>query len=178
MSTHRDLVAQGQQSLQQAGWQRAKDIFEQALHEQDTPEAHDGLGLALWWLNHVAAAHEQRTLAYLGYKASGDHQQAAYIAAWLAREQLFLRGNTSAMLGWFARAESLLEGDAENLARGWLDIYRATMTASIQALKETAQRVTALARRLRQPDLETFALANTGYAIISMGRVGSRHGED
>ncbi len=87
----------------------AKKQFESALNEIDSPEAHDGLGLALWWLNDISTSHEQRTLAYLGYKSIGNLPKAARLAAWLAREQVFLRANVSAMNGWFGRAFRLLE---------------------------------------------------------------------
>ena len=171
MPSYLEFIAQGQEALIRADWSQAKTSFEHALSERETPEGHDGLGLALWWLNDVIAAHEQRTQAYLGFKTGGNFQRAAYLAAWLAREQVFLRGNTSAMLGWFARAESLLEEDRESAARGWLDIYRATMVAPIEALKETALHMVQLARRIYNADLEAFALVNAGYAEISLGHV-------
>ncbi len=171
MPSYPEFIAQGKDALSRADWAQAKTFFEHALRERDTPEGRDGLGLALWWLNDVNAAHEQPTQAYLGFKNGGNIQRAAYLAAWLAREQVFLRGNTSAMQGWFARAESLLEGDWESPARGWLDIYRATMLAPIEALKEIALHIVHLARRLNHADLEAFALVNAGYAEISLGHV-------
>jgi len=97
------IVSIGQSALANAKWEDAKEQFESALMESDSPEAHDGLGLALWWLNEIPESHEQRTLAYRGYKSSGDLPKAARLAAWLAREQVFLRANVSAMNGWFAR---------------------------------------------------------------------------
>lgn len=171
MNSYDELLSQAQAAFGRADWKQAKSCYEDALAQRDTPAARDGLGLALWWLNEIGAAHQQRTQAYLDFKQSGDYQKAAFLAAWLAREQVFLRGNTSAMLGWFARAESLLEQDQDSSARGWLDIYRASMVSSPAALKETALRVIQFARRLSQPGLEAFALVNAGYAEISLGRV-------
>jgi tetratricopeptide (TPR) repeat protein len=127
--------------------------------------------MALWWLNEVSAAHEQHTRAYLGYKERGDRRRAAYLAAWLAREQVFLRANVSAMHGWSARAESLLQGDRESVERGWVDVYRATMTASVEELETITLYVVDLARRFHDEDLEVFALVNAGYACIALGRV-------
>ena len=63
----------------------SKKHFEGALLESDSPEARDGLGLALWWLNDISGSHEQRTQAYLGYKSNGNLPKAARLAAWLAR---------------------------------------------------------------------------------------------
>jgi len=67
-----DTISAGQSVLAKANWLEAKKQFENALKELDTPEARDGLGLALWWLNDISASHEQRTLAYLGYEANGN----------------------------------------------------------------------------------------------------------
>src|SRR5215217_8271828 len=100
-------IAAGQAALTIGDWHAARIAYEALLSEQDSPEAHDGLGIALWWLNDIARAHEQKTAAYLGYKQHGNHRRAALIAAWLAREQVFLHGNTRAMNGWFARAGRL-----------------------------------------------------------------------
>jgi hypothetical protein len=34
-----------------ADWLNARSVLEAALQQDDTPEAHDALGVALWWLN-------------------------------------------------------------------------------------------------------------------------------
>ena len=39
---------------------------------------------------------------------------------WLAREQVFLHANVSAMKGWFARAERLLGDAGPCVEAGWL----------------------------------------------------------
>src|SRR5215510_1280407 len=123
-------ISLGQLALENAKWEEAKKQFENALKESDSPEVHDGLGLALWWLNDISASHEQRTLAYRGYKANGNLPKAARLAAWLAREQVFLRVNISAMNGWFTRAFHLLDEMSPCAEVGWVKIYRASMTAS------------------------------------------------
>jgi len=171
MNIQSSQLSEGQTALKKADWRKAKAYFDAALKEKETPEARDGLGMALWWLNEVSAAHEQRTRAYLGYKERGDRRRAAYLAAWLAREQVFLRANHSAMQGWFARAESLLVDAGECVERGWVDIYRATMTATIEELENIALHVVDLARRFHDADLEVFALVNAGYACVALGRV-------
>jgi ATP/maltotriose-dependent transcriptional regulator MalT len=169
--SHPQAAQAAQAALHAAQWQQAKALFEAALAEQDTPEVRDGLGLALWWLNEVSAAHEHRTRAYLGYKQRGDARRAAWLAAWLAREQVFLRANASAMNGWFARADRLLADQGPCAERGWVDVYRASMTASPQALEQTAQTAIGLARDFADPDLEAMAIAFTGMARVALGRV-------
>jgi LuxR family transcriptional regulator, maltose regulon positive regulatory protein len=136
----------GYAALRRADWDTARVAFTAALAEGTSPEAHDGLGLALWWLNEIGAAHHHRTQAFLGYQQAGNLRRAGWLAAWLAREQVFFRGNVSAMNGWFARAERLLAELGPCPEQGWLDLYRATMSASPAVLRETAQRTAALAR--------------------------------
>ncbi len=79
----------GYAALRRADWATARAAFTTALAEMASPEAHDGLGLALWWLNEIGAAHHQRTQAFLGYQQAGNLRRAAWLAAWLAREQVF-----------------------------------------------------------------------------------------
>lgn len=173
MTNVENALAAAQAALQAADWQNARAHFETALRQRqsDTPEAHDGLGLALWWLNDVSAAHEHRTRAYLGYKERGNLRRAAWLAAWLAREQVFLRANTSAMNGWFARADRLLVEAGPCVERGWVELYRVSMTATPQALEETAQAAINLAREFRDADLEALAIAFVGMARVALGRV-------
>ena len=44
----------GQRALDEARWDTAREAFESVLGEQETPEALDGLGLALWFLGDVS----------------------------------------------------------------------------------------------------------------------------
>lgn len=160
-----------QEALHTANWHLARTHFEAVLRDSESAEALDGLGLAHWWLNNIGAAHEFRTRAYLAYKARGDVRRAAWLAAWLAREQVFFRSNGSAMNGWFARAERLLADAAPCAERGWVSLYHATMTAPPAALEACAQNAAALARRFDDSALEALALANTGMARVALGRV-------
>lgn len=107
MHSYSESLEAGQLALKSARWTQARACFEAALRLCDTAEAHDGLGTALWWLNDLVASHDHRTAACMGFKQQGDVRRAGLIAAWLAREQVFLHGNVSAMNGWFAHAERL-----------------------------------------------------------------------
>ncbi len=159
----------GYAALRRADWEAARAAFTAALAEVASPEAHDGLGLALWWLNEIGAAHHHRTQAFLGYQQAGNLCRAAWLAAWLAREQVFFRSNVSAMSGWFARAERLLAELEPCPEQGWLDLYRATMTAPPALLRETAQRTAAHARTHGDTDLAALAIANVGMGAVAIG---------
>lgn len=165
-------IAAGHAALKAGGWAAARSAFEAALGGGgDDPAAHDGLGQALWWLNEIEAAHRHRTFAYLGFKKLGEVRRAASIAMWLAREQVFLNGNSSAMQGWFARAERLLRDEPLCPEQGWLALLRASMFAPHAELKQTAQRCLEIARQFNDTDLEVIALAFNGLAQVGLGRL-------
>ena len=171
-----DPLAAGWAALHSANWSRAKACFTAALQVADSPAAHDGLGLALWWLNEIPAAHAQRALAYAGFKQQGDLRRAAGIAAWLAREQIFLRGNRPAMQGWFARAERLLAEAGACPERGWYILLRASLLDAPADLERAAQQAITIAREFGDTDLETLALAFLGMARVAGGAVGAGMG--
>lgn len=166
-----DYVAAGRFALENAKWEEAKQYFEQALMESDSPEARDGLRLALWWLNDIGGSHEQCTQAYLGYKANGNLARAARLAAWLAREQVFFRANVSAMNGWFARALRLRDEMSECAETGWVNIYHASMTASPAGQEKAGMEAIEIARNYRDADLEAFSLAVMGSAMVSQTKI-------
>ena len=167
-----DSLTAAVQAMRAADWDTARNHYESALRQNDSPEARDGLGLALWWLNDIPAAHQQRTLAYNGYKARGDNGRAAMLACWLGREQLFLNANTSAMQGWFARAERLLAEGGFARERAWFRILYTSVVADVQELEIVAGEVSAAARVLGDVGLEAFALAFRGQALVMQGRLG------
>jgi ATP/maltotriose-dependent transcriptional regulator MalT len=171
MKDTQDHVAAGQAALKSAHWPAAKLQFETALQAADVPEAHDGLGLALWWLNDIRASHEQRAAAYVGYKKRRDYRRAARAAMWLAREQVFLSANYSAMKGWFARADRLLLDVEPCVEQGWLSLFHASLLAPPQGLEQAAQQALQTARQFDDPDLEAMALAFAGTARVTLGHV-------
>lgn len=170
-ATHDDLN-EGIAALHSAVWAKAKTAFERALRREETPEAHDGLGIALWWLNEIEASHHYRALAYKGFKAKGDIGRAAIIACWLGREQVFLRSNYPAMEGWFERAKQLIRQEGPGLEQAWVAIMQATMTASPADMVTLAAQTIAAARQFKDSDLEAFALALYGQALVGLGNVG------
>jgi hypothetical protein len=166
-----DQVAAGQAALAGADWRAARVAFAAALSEQESPELHDGLGIALWWLNAIEQAHQQRILAYQGYRQRGDLAQAALIATWLAREQVFLHGNASAMNGWFARAERLLAQAGPCREQGWFTLLRASMVATPEQMEQATIQALSIAHAYRDADLEAAGLAFGGQACVALGRV-------
>lgn len=164
-------IESGQAALATADWEGARQEFQSALAQLDSPEAHDGLGLALWWLNEIPAAHTHRSRAYVGYKQQGDLKRAAMLAVWLGREQVFLSANVNAMKGWFARAERLLEKVGPCIERAWFHLLRDSMLAPPLELERTAAETLDLARASDDVNLEALALAFGGIARVIRGHV-------
>lgn len=171
MEAWQESLVAGQSALDRADWLGARTHFETSLHYQANPEAHDGLGIALWWLNDISAAHHHRTLAYTGYKQKGDLRQAALIASWLAREQVFMHGNAVAMNGWFARADWLQRQIGPCLESAWCNMLKASMVEEPEGLEQIAGQTIEIARSYGDENLEAFALAFRGLAGVVRGRV-------
>lgn len=81
-----------------------------------------------------------------------------------------VRGNDAAANGWFARAESLLEGMDETIAHGWIAFERAPLSRDAGEREQLATAAIAVARRFGDADLEFDALALLGEAYVESGR--------
>jgi uncharacterized protein HemY len=58
-----DQLLEGRRALEAARWDAARAAFEAALAAEDTRDAHDGLGQALWFLGSVEEAIAARERA-------------------------------------------------------------------------------------------------------------------
>lgn len=166
-----DPVARGAAALHERDWEGARAAFEAALEEADTPEGHDGLGLALWWLRDVDAAIAHREQAYAAFRARGDLALALRVARWLATEYLEAVGNEPASRGWLARAEGLAEQLPDGPHGGWFALTRGRLRPNPADALEDAERAIAAGREHRDPDLEASGLALLGLGLVERGDV-------
>lgn len=166
-----DPVARGAAALGDREWADARSAFEAALDTADTPEAHDGLGLALWWLRDVDAAIAHREQAYAAFRARGDLALALRVALWLATEYLEAVGNEPASRGWLARAEGLVGDLPEGPHAGWFSLTRGRLRPDPADALEDAQAAIAAGREYRDADLEASAIALLGLALVERGDV-------
>ena len=60
------------EALQAGDWTRARDGFEAALADEESPDALAGLGTALWWLQEADRSLELRERAYAAYRRRGQ----------------------------------------------------------------------------------------------------------
>jgi DNA-binding CsgD family transcriptional regulator len=166
------LNRSGADALSSGDWDGARASFERSLALEESAEAQDGVGRALWWLGDPDGAIEHRERAFVLLKERGERRPAAGLAVWLAREHRSVYGNDAVASGWLARAERLLEGDTSSAERGWLFIARARRAASADDRLEQANAALSIATATGNADLEVGALAELGLAAIEHGQVG------
>jgi hypothetical protein len=113
-------MTDGRVALGRGDWQAAKEAFESTLHEGESPEALEGLGLAAWWLDLADIVFDARERAYRGYLERGDRAAAARMAVWIAWDSAAFRGEQAVANGWLQRARRLLEEHPGALENAWL----------------------------------------------------------
>ena len=165
----------GEEALRRGRWEEARTAFEAALAEEESPEALEGLGLALRWLEDFPRCFEMQERAYLLYREAGDARGAARLATRLGRDNLIVRADAAVASGWLARAERLLEDEGDCSERGWLSLRQGQI--ALYGLHDAAQAEhaalahAAAATRPRIPTSRWRAIALAGLALVRQGRV-------
>jgi DNA-binding CsgD family transcriptional regulator len=165
----------GREAAARGAWKEAREAFEAAIGEEETPEALEGLGATLGWLEDVPGAVKAREGAFRLYTERGDKRGAARMATALAVEFAANRGEFPVADGWFQRAARLL-GDLEpGPEHAWLKVWEASVRMHFQG--DTARgRVlavegAALARSLRLPEAEILSVGLEGLRLVDEGRI-------
>ena len=160
---------EGRRALEAARWEAAREAFESVLGEEETPEALDGLGLALWFLGDVSEGVAARERAVEGYARTGRYDDAARLAVWVSHQH-FVGGRASAARGWLARAERAAADAGMGAGQGWVAVERARHAETVEECAEHARRAMEIARETNADDLEVFAVSLLGRAEVSAGR--------
>lgn len=168
-----DLLAAGNSALATGDWAAARAAFESVLGTDDVPEARDGLGRALWWIEGPAPAVAERTRAYAGHRARGQDREAAHVALWLAHEYAVGLRNLAASNGWANRATHLLERLPEGPDHVRLELVRSERAGDALDARQHAKTALEIARRLGDTDLEITALGRLGLCEVRVGAVES-----
>lgn len=152
-------------------WQDARAAFEASLAQQETPEALEGLGRALWWLCEAreSARHSERAFAL--FRQAGDYVRACGVAIDLVVTYLINLGNAPAARGWLGRAERIGQQVEHHPLHGWLSLMRGYLTDDPQRARELLQRALQCARELGDLDLEMVALGDLGLNLVVQGEV-------
>ena len=164
----------GRAALNRGAWDAAREAFETALEDGETPEALEGLGWALFWLDRTEEALDIRERAFRIYRENRDLRSAARLAYGLAVDCLDLRGEAPAS-GWLDLARRLLEGMEAGPEHGWLALWEGHFALMYRSDTATARERGAVAlelgRKLGLLDLEMLARALEGLVLVAEGQV-------
>ncbi|MET0896257.1 MAG: LuxR C-terminal-related transcriptional regulator [Acidimicrobiia bacterium] len=169
----------------------ALSVVREALNRQDwsaalaaanasavsTPIEHaerdDLLASASWWLGRLDECIDARERAYRAYDELGEDRRAGQCAVWLW-EHHGMRGRPSAAAGWLRRARRSLEAEPDSVEHAALLLREAEVAhgrGDLDVALDLGQRVIALGRELRAPDIEAEALQTAARVLIDQGRV-------
>lgn len=165
-------LAGGLRALGGGQWKEARAAFETALAERESPEALDGLGMALFGLGEFDAAITAQERAFVGFRARGETRYPAVLAAyWLSFSYAAVRGNLAAASGWLERGKRLAEDSGDCPERGWVELSCALATADLDAKEGHVAAASAIAERFGDTDLMFDAMAYAGVCLVERGRV-------
>jgi DNA-binding NarL/FixJ family response regulator len=159
--------------LRKGDWRAAEDAARRLVEQEGSAEAYELLGLAGWWLSDIDTLFEAREHAYRLYLDRDDVRRAARIATWLDWDYRGFRGEPAVANGWLRRARRLLEGHHDSAEYGWLLLREADARLSQDALAAAASaaEAVALGQKHHNPNLEQFARAVEGLALVTAGQV-------
>jgi ATP/maltotriose-dependent transcriptional regulator MalT len=166
-----ERIDEGMRALESARFDDARAAFEAALAAEETPDARDGLGRALWFLGRIEEGITARERAFEGFVQSGRCDEAARSAVWVSH-QYAIAGRASAARGWLARADRALEGAGPCRGHGWVAVERARHAGTVEDSAAHAREAIAIAREFGATDLEAFALSVLGRAEVDAGHRG------
>jgi LuxR family maltose regulon positive regulatory protein len=155
-------------------WAKALACSERAVVSKETPEAHEGLSWAAWWLDDADIVFAARDRAYRLYKQRGNRAAAARMATWLACDELDFHGAYAVASGWLGRARRLLGELEPGPEHGWLAFfegYIASGAGNSDRAIELAVQAATIGRRLEVPDLEMLGLALEGATLVARAHV-------
>jgi DNA-binding CsgD family transcriptional regulator len=163
------LIGDGRAALATCEWVAARSAFERAAVIDETPEVSDGLGQALYWQGEYRRALALRERAYVGFHRRGEHRRAAMVAIRLAMLHGLIYGNATAVSGWLGHAQRNVERCDDCPEGGWVELFRACITADPQERAQRAELAMAVGRRHAVPGLEFDALGYLGKARVELG---------
>jgi class 3 adenylate cyclase len=161
-------------ALSRHAWREAYERFGEADAAGSlTPTDLESFAQAAWWCGHPDAAIRLRERAYAAYSQAADRRRAANVALQLFEDNSLKHSETVAA-AWLARAERFLAGDTESLEYGRLRFFRA-MKAMRESDPDTAitESRTALeiGERFGDRDLQAEALIVQGMSLVTKGEV-------
>lgn len=161
----------GPAALDPIDWATAQTTSEAAIAAGGGGEAYQGLAVALFWQNELDDALRAMERAYVIFRRRAEHGRAAWAALWLAGHFLRLKGNRAVASGWIAKCERLIALAAPSAETGRVILIRALASGDAAEIEKAAERAMEIARQFGDPDYEALALAYSGLALLSLGRM-------
>lgn len=163
----------GWNALGEGDWDRARDLFEGALAEEETPKVFEGLGWSGYFLDDGDLTIGSRERAYRAYRAQGDDSAAGRVASWLAADAIEFRGQEAVGNGWLQRAHSLLDPLPPGPDHGWLAINEGAlvMEEDPALARDLGRLAVELGGRFGVAELEALGLAIEGQALVRVGKL-------
>ncbi len=163
--------AHGRPASGRPDWAAVQAEHEAAIAGGGRGEAYQGLALALFWQNNLEGALRAMEHAYALFRREAEHGRAAWAALWLAGQYARLKGNPSVARGWVAKCERHLSRAEPSAETGRVILVRALATNDPAGIEIGAERAMEIAHRFGDSDYEALALAYSGLAMLSLGRL-------
>jgi LuxR family transcriptional regulator, maltose regulon positive regulatory protein len=169
------LLAVGREAISRGDWGTARQSFEAALEvDPDSPEALEGLGWALYWMDEAEPSFAARESAYRILRERGELRGAARVATGLALDYADF-GGIAVTSGWLQRVRKLLEDLAPGAEHGWLALWEGHLARALDHDLEKAERLAIEAGAIGKAhgivDLELLATALQGLVRVTAGDV-------
>jgi len=162
------------QALARRAWPEAYEHLREANAEGALgAEDLEGLAKAAYWTGHPAESIDANERAYAAHLEAGDPERAALSALTLRRQHAMSLSGSIAK-GWLGRAERLLEGRADSVAMGYLEIARGERewdAGGFELALSHFDRALRVAERSSDRDLLAWAVMRRGMVLVSMGRL-------
>lgn len=172
--SYEELLQAADAALLRGGWREAREGFESALAQRESPEGLVGLGVAARYQFDGSGALAAHEAAYRLARSAGDARLAGRAALELVFDCAMFRGPAETG-GWLERAARLLDGVAPGYERGLLTYLRArfalTQGHDPAAACALARQGVELARRGDAFEGEMVCLALEGLAMVADRRV-------
>ena len=171
MSGELSELADAREARARADWPAAQAAYQAAVGAGPTGEAYEGLATALFGQNQVEGAFRAMESAYGQFRRDGEPGRAAWAALWLAGQFMRVRGNPAAARGWAARCGRLLADSEPCAETGRVILIRALASDDWEQIEAAAEQAIEIARRFGDSDYEALAVAYSGLAMLSRGRL-------
>ena len=166
-------IDDGREALARGAWAEARARFGEALAQNETPQAYEGLGIAARYELDADAAIDAHQRGYRLARSQDDAATAALLAIQLGYDAYAFRGPAEAS-GWVERAGQLVEGEPPCVASAYVPLLRAHLALAghdPDSARDQAVQAVALAREVGAVDVEMLAEAVHGLALVSLGEI-------